>query len=576
VVGHHRNPSRTTTARRVALTALTLAAIAGTVLFCRPPRALDDANPGAADASAGVLRQERPDPLAEGAGRTEVLRRQTPGPRVRITFVDHEGARIPSVALSSSSSRSVWRDSTSVEGECVVSDASVFGGRVRASAVGYRDRQFELPTPPEGEASIVVMLESERVIRGCVQWSNGPTARSQIRVIAWLANSTPDRASLRESSSGQSSGIESGETDDRGCFAIRVSSHPELYYVSAYGEGGICLTRAVPNRSGDAGVLTLKPLWGACVRLIGAEGQPILTSPRLFARGASWSCDDDRLSPLLSSTIELQLLLATEAWNEDESGLECDLRRKLLLFTGDAELERSLTEKAGPVQYTVHVPGYEPFNSAFTVTRLPAGPQEIELKLTRSAVGWGSVVCRLAPPAALAIGERSRQPVAIVQLWRANGDDDGKYEFAATFGETRVDGVPEGRYRIVVKSLDWYHVLPATGLDDDILVVERGCESVVEPLAADLGAIELDLVGERTGPYSGPAVIEVSGHVNGRLVQMYAQRERGPYRLELMPPGTYDLTVSRLSARYAKQSGSIRVDVAAGETSVAGVVISDG
>ncbi len=433
--------------------------------------------------------------------------------------------------------------------------------RVFAGAEGFLPSE-ERPLPPEGE--LVLRLGKGRVLQGRVVRLDGSLPSAPVRVLAAPTDrGGPDMNLLQAALLGDPRVLIT-ETDRDGRFRFSAVDPDHRYNLTCGGSGLVARERAAGVQPGDAEV-ELQLVRGFAVRLqeLDPEGAPLRfpsTAQGPFPGGWILEADDPTSQPFADRVAAVLAGLPIEFADPPPA-------IKLLLATCDTDA-RTL----GPIRFEAAYVGYAPVDVRL-YARSVDGPVPVEtIRFTPTTGGFGSIVLRVASPAQ-GLEEAWSGCRGTLTLRRA-GEAPLRVcvpELAAR--ETRIDGVPHGRYRARFRSNAGPLTLPSPS--EEPWSFEVGVTPVVLELQlADVGAVELSFRFRDGRVYAGPAscILDPASVMREAPAspiltyggQAVVRWSGPPYRIPALPPHTYRIAVMEPETSHPSEDPFVPVEVRAG------------
>ena len=491
--------------------------------------------------NAATVHDAETDALIAASERTRAISEE-PGSFVAQFFVvDRERQPIEAAALNTAqpgTRRALGK--TDKNGQCQT--AVTPGDSLEVVADGYHPATLAIPQE-RLTSEWTVVLEGRHQVRGIVTWSTGDPLGAEVDVFAWPTGYSPELDELLKLA------VDSpGErtlrtaTDRNGRFSMTLPLSPKYYSFTASGATGICLNRAMCLSTAETCIVPMLPVYGIAIHLRDDGGSVLKCSPRLFSRGASWDVLDKRLTAMLARPVELEWLLRADPQAVTGYG-QFD---QLLVFTASEKREVGRDDVAGPVEYTVEVPGYEKSSTSLFPSMAPTFP-ETTLTLKRQVNEWGSVICRIVPQNG---NQRcdDKRAFGLVKFRDRDPTAGRQYSALVTGQETLIQGVPCGSYGVLLQAGDWYFSWPGENDTRDITVLPDATVELSIPIEG-VGYVSLDLLRATGGQYGGSAVVEIRGMVGSKSVAKFVAFDRSPYFLGPLPMGEYEILVDSIPGR---------------------------
>ncbi len=332
---------------------------------------------------------------------------------------------------------SAWTDEL---GQCLVPSAARLGAVfVQARAQNFFEAVEPLePTADTAKLVLEPALVSRRLhISGVVERIGHSAAASD----AWVLLSSGKRPEpsgddvLRLLAGEPVDGLQLARTDERGGFSFDVESRAGPFGLRAGARGWF--TRSPQEaRDGSFTTLRLTRMHGARVRLL--DGESGVDAASVAAFGAA----------------TLGLSSNATAWNPSEATLAlagvgaADLPSepsvlRYLLHDPDA-LERS-----GPHRLQLRLPGFVPATHEFEATALESGFADSEVRLVRTAAGFGQLVVSLGDVSPIL--REALQGVSLTGSLLLRSEPTMHASYACTLAldaPARIEGVPFGEYEV--------------------------------------------------------------------------------------------------------------------------------
>lgn len=548
----------------VWLAALIAAAVAVVFVWSdRAPRAVEPdrlhtatldgevpARPTSTPAPEPVQRQVAVGPVAAGPVAGEVVVRVVDACGLAV-----EGARV---------SRRDDRDERSLgvtdsAGELRIDAVALHGARTLvAESPWHGISQRELPD----DLPQTLELSVGSSIRGQVSVDIESHDMSRIRVLAYAHRAPPTiegtLAALRDPSAGNVA-----TCDRTGWFELTgLPAGVASFTLVAGGDGfaSVESAREVSPCARDV-QLALQSVFAVRIRVRDVNGDPVVTSPRLFAHQPPTSRFDDSRARQRASFAP-EILLA--GLNPELVGKDAETYHRLFIALGPTR-----ASWIGPVRYSVEVPGYGHGNVQAQLIAIRERDATQDCFLDGGVprcTGALEIVCQGSPIASLS-RSRNEGAWATLQLGNESGE---RYELGLwdlTSEVDRIDGIPCGKYAARLVSTHGFLTLPQVGTQE--LHIEA--HATTERFSIDLSATgALELI-ESTPPAKSRRQVLV---VDLGAIQPVGEDfsvgpivfERPPYVVPALPPGAYTLEVEGSDGRARPLAAPTpRIEIRAGE-----------
>ncbi len=402
---------------------------------------------------------------------------------------------------------------------------------VRAEGHETWVRELESPLPTEYE----VNLAWGSSLAGGVIFPDGTTPGEGVRVLAWPLGYAPAATTATAVPGGAiPAGLRTALTDEHGRFVIDGLPSGGRWVVSAAGAGCLCRNKAtleLPH--GNEVLLDVQHAYLAAVRVESA-GAPPRTSKELFGRGSGFSIKGHGakfVPPVLVVTemaalgLPLDLVLSERARNE-----------RLLLAT-------SLEPRPDGVlvAYANHIPGYRLAWSELLAGPLRGDAPVYVIEVEQETEGFGALELRLSGGSLGLLGEiLSDRPLGELRLTNTDTGEILNLNVPRSAGMTRrFESIPIGSYWARLNIYEGGMVFPHS--DDPAMgvLIEEGHVETLDMKVEDAGSLCLLLMQPDNTEYAGFAYFNLVEAETRRLVSNVF--ERGPYVLEGLPAGEYEL-----------------------------------
>lgn len=448
-----RAQSRTIPLALGALAALGAIAVLVAWLFSSAPQPGEGASqsaPLARDVSVERALEAReavvdaPDSELESAlDAPERVETDAPPPELLVSVfsgVDGRALSQAEVWLLDDSGARTWSAWTDDEGQCLVPAAARLGAVfVQARAQNF----FEAVEPLEPTASTAkLVLESALVSRpirisGVVERVGEKSSGEGAWVLLSSARRTEPSGEevLQLLAGGVVEGLQLVRTDERGLFSFEVESQAGPFTLRA-GARGWAMQSPREARDGVYTILRLSRLHGARVRIVDGES----------------GVDAASLSALRAAVLELSTRATT--WNPSEATLA-------LAGVGAAELapqpsvlryvlhDPAALERSGPHRLQLRLPGFEPATHEFEATALEIGFADSEVRLVRTATGFGRLRVHLGDASPMLRDAMQGATLPGVLLLRSESSKRSSYACTlALDAPALIEGVPFGEYEV--------------------------------------------------------------------------------------------------------------------------------
>ena len=456
---------------------------------------------------------------------------ETPVAGIRILVGGPGGHAIRRIGVTDSEGRLAW--------------APGAYGRLSFSASGetlYAD-PVDLVVTETTPASTEILLQCERAVTkaGRVVWASGQPVSEPVQVYAWpLGRAPPVEALLQREDLHAPASRATNRSD--GWFELFGLPGESRIQVAVAADG--CLFQEQYARTvepGDeVGNLVIERLFGGIVTLLDETGSDLVAPRGSYGiDGATYRSLDPRASTRQTKLGGLALPLA----GIDRGMIEVDgWKRRFVMMAGPED-----ALEAGPVSFSVSIPGYFQKVTDFAVPRLGASIYELPVYLDRSRVGVGVVRLLLMDE------NRSEEELTPTGFASPEGvlslvDHEGEiYEIPVSplvFNEPiTIESVPIGHYSVTFtftsgrSSLFWPERLIVDGSSDP------------RPITFDVsafGSMEIKVQTPLGGSITGPLTVRlVADPERSRTTSRWAHFDDSPYRLDGLKCTTYQVSLRR-------------------------------
>jgi hypothetical protein len=429
---------------------------------------------------------------------------------------------------------------TAADGRLRLSATSdlIEGDAIIASKAGFGSRERFIAFPLGKELRIV--LGRDAVITGTVRASPGILENPGAMTVAAVPASMFNVFGVHDCKAWLDDPrvlVARSERDGR--FTLTGAAVGRKYVVEVGGTGWILAGSGVKAQGGDPPIdLVVKPLFGARIHLIGADGSAV---QRVHAIG-QWGIDTRPGTPDMSvsdANIFAKLLSGVP---EDWFGEASDRYACLCAATKSAA-------SLGPLLVRVHYFGYEERSLELELPRFTTVPEDIPLELTSTvdAFGWIDLAFETMPPASIdgpgCLRLRSSTKAESVELVYAARDLNGTH--------VRLGPMPADEYDW---RFEWSPDVPTRSRREETWSKVAIAKDAVVPLLVknELACtLAIELVDDRKARYTGPVQfllgqsIEAPPRVPGATVMTggNVSFRRAPYRIVGLPPGPLEVHV---------------------------------
>ncbi len=552
----------------LAIAAVLLAA--GTWWLTRGPKDISATIDPAAEIPALVGRAT-PDLAFEGATyaeplpivtertliQKEVQAKQGPRLECRIVVKDPVGGLIQGAKVHLQTNRETGLlGETNITGEVVARLTRRPSSVILVRSLGYQPSWTTLVNEGDWPSNLSIQLEYDGHIAGAVLQDGGARGvESGIQVAAWPDGFSPTRSQLSEVLSGRFvPGISHTQTLEGGAFVLDGLDPSQRYSLSAGGKGKLArfsnlstppVQSVLPSNIPVE--ILVDSLYGVRIRLRGAGGATLRTSPRVHGGGTTWEMSeaviDDTVKDVSSAAMHLALLGISEI-NSLRVGPEGSTPwgDRIVLFRSEFARDR-----LGPLLYSVSAAGYQPVWTEFDLPSLENGLSSLQIELAPNVDEWGKVriLCSDSGGALFSPVKSSSQWFGKLTL---NHESGSRYEVAVhtpDAGGEVIDGVPCGEYnvRFVTRAGTHYH---PKSLNSPWKVSVQSSQAITDidiPLEG-LSGVVLEPFDETGAPFTGQVTLNLTrdiGLSQGR-VSHSAFFPRPPYVFNGLNPGEWELS----------------------------------
>jgi len=422
---------------------------------------------------------------------------------------------------------------------------------IAAKREGYVTGEVFIEEPVPSQIDLV--LSQGRSLTGTVViGSSGTPVGAGTRVLAWPSDYRIPPRDLAERAFARDPRCNCAVTDGNGRFTF-AELPPEVPVSLVAGGPGYAM--AVPVSGAVPGpepvLLTVLPLYGAHVRLVEPDGQPIAYGTGLLPKASL---------PVKLSAANAQYVYQP-SFSLDLCGLPEPPRygsaaSELYLFTSAEGAGR-----VGPLTYRVAFLGYEPVQRQFWATPLSEGLNEVAITLTPTQVPRATLLVHFENVPAEAKRIQFCQG-GVGKLKVRSVESRELVEFAVmdySEDSLTIPGIPQGIYTFsFVTYSAFFSFTGAEGTGGDVLVGPGVTEWSVD--LGGTGLLEIELYRQDGTRYTGVSVMTITqGSAVSPMPMMRQNKvffERAPYLIAGLPPGAVSVAVDTpRSAREAEVIG---------------------
>lgn len=427
-----------------------------------------------------------------------------------------------------------WLSIGLTDGEGALSVTTARGDVVHLGVTAANHVPEERTLAP-GTSTARIQLQAAYVLEGRVRFPWGDPAPAGVTVVARRAGSPvhgPGGLGGRDVL-----GSVWTETDVTGAFLIDGLETDRRFDVLAAAPGFVCARppHAMQPPRRDV-IVEISPIHGVLARFTDAAGGRLRSNPMFRQVGTSMPRAQGRfLHPRLPG-------LHLSGVTRERDG-QSPIDSVLLLYEATSD-----AETIGPLELEVERAGYAPLRAEIPLPRLSDPIATVELHCEPEVDSFGRLsILVVGEPGA--VGERLQfdEPAAMIMLAPLDvlPDRAGQWFFPLDHlhrvGEQiEIDGVPHGRYGVVLQSSGGQLDVPATSMRGDGEVIVDG-DVFVEFHLPSTGSLLLSLADAMGRPHEGSAVVQLTRLETG--VSGSTAWRVPPFRLDGLPPGTYRVMV---------------------------------
>jgi len=407
------------------------------------------------------------------------------------------------------------------------------------------------------EAPLEVLMQPAGRIEGTVTYVDGSELDRRVRIVALPPTSRLDARRLRMAA-GEHPRYLRTETDPVGRFVLEGVDPRGAYRLYAGGRGVAQAGGATVRGAARGVLLTVSPIYGACVEIESEGGGAIKTHPRLrpvdgYLTWSQWPSGFLQLDPA-SATI---VVSGASPWPIEEAGVYSTgglgvehsygagpAKRRMSWFLLGSE--GGAKKRVGPISLRVRVPGYR--ESRFKVWAYSTNDGRFpvqRLRLRRKAESFGHVSVSFRQPthAGSEVVPLPGQPAPAGGLVLTNHGTKERLRVAMWQLPSKritLDGIPSGYYRIELQNT--YTRESTTGIPS-LVKIGGGLTRHVEidnPATCSLELLHADgsSVGSEVGPYELIVVSLRRDGTTGRADRTL-NFEAGPLVVHGLPRGAW-------------------------------------
>ncbi len=404
-------------------------------------------------------------------------------------------------------------------------------------AAGWEAARQLIPASVPKE--LVVHLQVGVRLAGTVRWRTDQAIVEGATVFAWRDGCVPRREDVVAAGLGENrfgSRLMSTVTDKVGHFEFIALCRERGYTVSAITAGGISLQRVEGCNSArpQPVMIDLDAVFGAVVRLRSSEGGLPRCGKHVFGRGPAWEAIDDG-DAIAQIPVECASLLPEDA-RELPSSVGFD--RFVLLSA------RERTRQSVGIEYAVELAGYQAVATRFEATQFDKSMPEYEVRLAPTATNWGAIeiTCSGGVSTGIAPDSSSNNVLGTVHLIGESGDRWAVIvPKPCTDQPQTIDGIPYGTYQVYFQMRDRAWEYPPANAR---LTIDIGPRPFVFDIPMDpVGAVLLAVREPKGDDYDGELIIRL----RCKSDNTYVAFNRGPFVLENLPCGDYEIAIERLA-----------------------------
>jgi len=396
-----------------------------------------------------------------------------------------------------------------------------------ARAPGFRPGQTRVPE--KASARIVLTLEAGTTLLGRVAAPAGESLEG-LAVLAWPRGQAPTPRSAAAAVAGDPRQL-LARTDAGGRFRLDGVQPGRVHGLVAAGRG-LFSPETVFGTPGEECVVPVLPGFGAVVKILEADGGPLLCAYSVNGVGPSFWLDEQRAHALSTRDpvvglggIPLEL---------------CDPRARyssrLLLYCVD-----SMAGFLGPVYFKVAPPGYRRVERELLLPRIRDRLQELRIPVPAESDCWGTLeVDFIGVPPKADVAD-SMSGLGQLQLLGAAGTKRRFSIGVRDLHETRetFEHLPCGIYDLRFVLLSGFGMFPPYEEPALRVQITHGVRTRTSVDLSGLGSLVITARDARGHPYSGRLIV--------RLLRKDPRGEdfigfyHGPYVLTCLPPGDYEI-----------------------------------